>query len=248
MPEPLAPLRLLVRADDAASARAANEAIFETVTRGIVRNVSVMAAGPELEHAATLLKDLPGVAFGLHCTLNAEWPARRWRPLLAPADIPSLVDADGAFTDHPNRLAERGFVLAEIEAELSAQLARLRSAGFRPVYLDTHMGFQWLDGVAALLAALAAREGLVCDGPATHPRLPAPKGVTLPEAISAAHGGPFVRITHPGKVGEEMNAFHLPGHWPGVVAAERDAERVALCDPELLRRVADGTLLLERYA
>lgn len=242
------PLRLLVRADDAASARAANEAIAETVAHGIVRNVSVMAVGPALDHAAGLLKDLPGVAFGLHCTLNAEWATRRWRPLLPPADIPSLVEQDGAFTEHPRRLVERGFSPAEIEAELAAQLARLRAAGFRPSYLDTHMGFQWLPGVGPLLAAFAAREGLALDDPATHPRLRLPEGATLAGAIAEANGGPFVCITHPGKVGEEMNAFHLPGRWPGLVSAERDAERVALQDPALLARVADGSLVLERYA
>lgn len=246
---PTTPLRLLVRADDAASARAANEAIAETVTHGIVRNVSVMAAGTELEHAAALLKDLPGVAFGLPCTINAEWPARRWRPVLPPSDIPSLVEPDGTFTDHPRRLAERGFDLAEIEAEIHAQLARLREAGFRPVYLDTHMGFQWLDGVRPMLAALAAREGLVFDDPTTHPPLPSPPHLSFVEAITTAPGGgPFLRVTHPGKIGEEMNSFHLQGQWPGIVAAERDAERTALCDPALLRRVAEGSLVLERYA
>ncbi len=239
-------LRLITRADDAGSARAANEAIEETVRRGIIRNVSVMAAGAELEHAADLLRDLPGVCFGLHATLNAEWATVRWRPVLPASEVRSLLDADGAFTAHPLVLHERGFVLSEFAAEMEAQLARLRSVGFRPSYIDTHMGFHWLAGVEEVLGSLAQREGLLLDASLKHPCLPSWAG-GLGAAIGTATGGPWLLITHPGKNTPEMRAFINSDMPEGRVAAERDAERRTLCDAALLRRVEEGSLILETY-
>ena len=243
-----APLRLIVRADDAGSARAANEAILETVRRGIVRNVSVMAVGPELAHAAELLRELPGVALGFHAAINAEWSAPRWRPVLPPATVPSLVESDGAFTPAPIVLHERGFSLAELDAELRAQLARLHAHGLRPVYLDTHMGFDWLHGVPAVLDAIAADHGLVRDQPSTHPRLDCSPSA-LPEPIEEFCGAAArVLITHPGARGPEMHRFANERSPLGKIEAERDAERLALQSPPLLALVAQGRLVLETYA
>ena len=149
---------ILFRADDAGGARAANLAIAEAVTRGPVRNVSVMACGPELAHAASVFGPLAAagrIALGLHATINAEWAEVKWGPV-APADeVGSLLRGDGAFMSSPLVLHERGFVVAEVLHEVAAQLGCLRAVGLAPVYLDTHMGFDWLPGVREGLAALA---------------------------------------------------------------------------------------------
>lgn len=44
--------RLIIRADDAGSSRSANNAIFECASRGLVRNVSLMAPGPFIHDSA----------------------------------------------------------------------------------------------------------------------------------------------------------------------------------------------------
>lgn len=242
------PLRLIVRADDAGCARATNEAIAEAVDHGVVRNVSVMAVGPELEHAAHLLRDRPEVAIGLHVTINAEWTrGPRWCPILPSDMLPSLVDADGAFTSSPATLHHRGFSLAELRAEIEVQYLRLLFNGLNPVYLDTHMGFEWLEGVPDLLASFAGERGLVLDTASTHPRLQV-SAANLPRQIGRLGAGPYVLITHPGKLGPEMDAFANEDMPRGRVAAERELERQALCAEPLLDLVESGAVQLETYA
>lgn len=240
---------ILFRADDAGGARAANLAIAEAVTRGPVRNVSVMACGPELAHAASVFGPLAAagrIALGLHATINAEWAEVKWGPV-APADeVGSLLRGDGAFMSSPLVLHERGFVVAEVLHEVAAQLGCLRAVGLAPVYLDTHMGFDWLPGVREGLAALARREGLVMDMEATHPRLPAGRG--LAQRVRGAGPGLRVAITHPGRRGVEMDAFWHEGLAPGRVAAEREAEAAELVGEELAAALRETGAGLARYA
>ncbi len=236
---------MIVRADDIASARAANLGALDAVEEGIVRNLSAMAVGPELEHAAGLFADRLDIAIGLHVTINAEWDLVRWRPVAELADVSSLLDADGAFTREPMVLHERGFSISELRVEVEAQLGRLRRAGFRPCYLDTHMGFDWLDGVSDLLDEICRREGLIRDTPASHPRLPG--GGTIAERLAAASAGPWVLITHPARKEPDIARFHSRQHPPGTVKEQRNAERLELCDPELLARVQSGALVLRTY-
>ncbi|GAB4167606.1 MAG: hypothetical protein Fur0032_05670 [Terrimicrobiaceae bacterium] len=241
---------LIVRADDAASAKSANLAIRETVERGIVRNISVMGCGPELAHAADHLADLPKVCFGLHATLNAEWQSPKWRPVLACGLVPSLLAVDGAFYGHPRDLEIRNFSLEEMRSEILAQLARVREAGFKVSYLDTHMGFDWLPGVRDLLARIANEEGLILDTPESHPRVPcSADSESLAGRISRIESsGLRVLITHPGLLGGDMDGFSTPTDRPGEVASRRDSERRELCGAEVLRALEAKGIELALYA
>ena len=75
-------VQVAFRADDAGSCESANLAIAEAIDAGIVKNVSVMACGPALEHAVSLLKERRDIDIGLHVTLNAEWVKAKWPPVL----------------------------------------------------------------------------------------------------------------------------------------------------------------------
>jgi predicted glycoside hydrolase/deacetylase ChbG (UPF0249 family) len=66
---------LVTRADDAGSCRSANEAILEGVEAGVIKNVSFLAVGPEIEHAVELLGGRDDIAYGFHVCLNSEWEA-----------------------------------------------------------------------------------------------------------------------------------------------------------------------------
>lgn len=91
--------KLIVRADDFDSARAANAAILEAVRAGyLVRNVSCMAPGPYLDEGADALVALAHrVDIGLHLTVNAEWDAIKWAPCAPPEKIPALLNEKGEF-------------------------------------------------------------------------------------------------------------------------------------------------------
>ncbi|MBD2867190.1 ChbG/HpnK family deacetylase [Paenibacillus arenilitoris] len=73
---------LVTRGDDLGSSRSANAGILEACRSGLLKNVSVMACAPYAEEAAELLRDAPGVCFGIHATFNAEWDFVRWGPVL----------------------------------------------------------------------------------------------------------------------------------------------------------------------
>lgn len=124
--QPLPP-RLVIRADDMGSFRAANIACRESYEKGVVTSVEVMAVTPWFPEAARLLRAYPGVDVGLHLTVTSEWENVKWRPLTA---CPSLTDSNGYFFPmiSPNpaypglSVMENKWNLAEIEQEFRAQI------------------------------------------------------------------------------------------------------------------------------
>ena len=86
--------RLIVRADDIASSRAANIACMQTALDGITTSIEVMVVCPWFPEAAKLLNDNPTIDVGLHLTITSEWENIKWRPL---TNCPSLTDANGYF-------------------------------------------------------------------------------------------------------------------------------------------------------
>jgi predicted glycoside hydrolase/deacetylase ChbG (UPF0249 family) len=224
---------------------------LEACERGIVRNASLMAPGPAFAETARLFAGRPEICLGLHVTLNAEWQAVRWGPVLPPEQVPSLVDECGHFLPSPRRLRARGFELEEAVAEAEAQLDQARALGLEIAYLDEHMGVGWLPGLRERLAALREQAGLV-DAPRFR-SLPGveSKGADLVSTwlarIDAAPPGTYVFVTHPGVDDEEMRRLYLAGEPPGEIARERDAERRALTDPRLAEGLRERGVEIVRY-
>ena len=81
--------RLIVRADDMGSFRAANIACLKGYTEGIESSIEVMVVTAWFPEAARLLRENPGIDVGLHLTLTSEWENVKWRPL---THCPSLTD------------------------------------------------------------------------------------------------------------------------------------------------------------
>jgi chitin disaccharide deacetylase len=181
-----------------------------------VRNVSVMAVGPYFD-AFAAVGPVPGASLGLHATINSEWRTPRWGPLTA---APSLVRPDGTFRVFPDDHAREGFRVEEVEAEVRAQLARMREAGLDPEYLDEHMVFHRLPGVEEALARIAREEGLVYA-----PDLSWWAGETK--------GGPYVAVYHPADEDAVSRGWILEGEpgTPGRVARERAEEARELLGP-----------------
>ena len=238
--------RVVFRADDAGSTEGANLAILQTVQEGVVRNVSVMAPGPAVEHAASVLAGIEGIAIGLHVTLNSEWEEVKWGPISA---APSLVEPDGSFTREPKVLHDRGFSLDEAVAEVEAQLAWLRALGFRVAYLDEHMGVGWLPGLGERLAALCEREGLVSSSRVTY--LSEASLADAPSLLGAILHGPdepFVVVAHPlPNVDPVARRFTFGGLQPGEILRERAQDRRTLTDPRLVGMVQTGHIASLTY-
>lgn len=152
---------MIFRGDDAGSTHSANRALVQAAHAGVLRNISVMTPGPAFDSWAPAFRELKGVAFGLHATLNAEWSGIKWGPELSRNRVPSLVDDRGYFLPSPVHLSRRGFSVDEALAEVQAQLDDARDQGLPISYLDEHLEVGRLDGLREGFARLAEREGLV---------------------------------------------------------------------------------------
>lgn len=231
-------VQIAFRGDDAGSCESVNLAIAEAAAAGTVKNVSVMACGPALEQAVSLLKDVEGIDLGLHLTLNAEWVTIKWSPALLAEQVPTLLEPGSPyFTTAPRVLRERGLSVEEAVAEAEAQLARARSMGLRIACMDEHMGVGGLPGLRPELQKLCDREGIPHLNSLNLMRLPTTENIPLVErwlmALKDASEGTYLVVTHPGRVAPDMEAFYEVGGTPGIIARERDAERQALTDPAL---------------
>lgn len=134
--------RLIVNADDFGFTSGVNRAIIEGHTRGVVTSSTLMANGHAFAEAAQLARTVPQLSVGCHVVLiDGE-------PVLDPREIPTLAstsDANsGASHFHQGLKAFAARALArrlspqQIEAEASAQIRKLQSAGIVVSHLDTH--------------------------------------------------------------------------------------------------------------
>ncbi|HEY5177839.1 MAG TPA: ChbG/HpnK family deacetylase [Terriglobales bacterium] len=137
--------RLIVNADDFGLTAGVNRGIVEAQERGIVSSATLMANAQAFAEAASLARSLASrkarFSVGCHVVLLDGEP-------LLPADrIASLLQPRAQNGSSQFRVKLNDFVIAsfrnklnptEIEAEASAQIERLQSAGVRPSHFDTH--------------------------------------------------------------------------------------------------------------
>jgi hopanoid biosynthesis associated protein HpnK len=131
--------RLIVNADDFGFTRGVNRAIVEAHTHGIVTSSTLMAHGPAFDDAVQLAKELPRLSVGCHVVLiDGE-------PILDPVRLPTMTSGNSAsarFRDGLKGFAARALAgrldPGEIEAETSAQIGKIQSAGISVSHLDSH--------------------------------------------------------------------------------------------------------------
>ena len=127
---------LIVNADDFGMCKAANEAVFDLFRSDCLKSSTVMIPCPAAEEAARFAAENPQYAIGVHLTLTSEWDTYKWGPLTG---AKSLMEETG-YMPHPAADAESKGDLAEMEAELRAQIDQARTWGMEPSHLDNHMG------------------------------------------------------------------------------------------------------------
>jgi hopanoid biosynthesis associated protein HpnK len=131
--------RLIVNADDFGLTQGVNRAIEEAHSNGIVTSATLMANGAAFEDAIQRAKSNSRLSVGCHVVLVDGLP------VLGGGQIPTLSDkksGDGRFLDRLSSFALRvvtgGIHPDEIEAEATAQIRKLQSAGIPVSHLDTH--------------------------------------------------------------------------------------------------------------
>ena len=155
-------IHFVTRADDLGSSNSANQAIQQVVDAGFIKNVSVMAPGPNVEQAAAQLANRKDICFGMHTTLNAEWDRVKWGPVLPLKESSGLVDKDGYFLPDPSLFATTKPRVELIMQEVAAQLERLHTLGFNIQYIDSHMFPEmFVEGLDEAMADFARQKGLI---------------------------------------------------------------------------------------
>jgi hopanoid biosynthesis associated protein HpnK len=128
--------QLILNADDFGLTRGVNEGIVRAHRQGILTSATLMANSPAFDDAVAQAKAAPTLGVGCHLVLVGG------TAVSPPAEIPSLVEADGKFPATLPQLVAKvssGAVRSrDIEMELRAQIEKVRRAGIEPTHLDTH--------------------------------------------------------------------------------------------------------------
>jgi predicted glycoside hydrolase/deacetylase ChbG (UPF0249 family) len=166
--------RLIINADDFGLTSGVNRGIAESHARGIVTSATLMANSQAFDEAIGLARsfaDGTRTAFGVGChvvLLDGE-------PLLPVTKVASLVQRGARNGAVEFRGSLNDFIVAsfrhklspdEIEAEASAQIARIQAAGVQLSHFDTHKHTHMFPAVLRpLLRAAKARQVLAVRNP-----------------------------------------------------------------------------------
>lgn len=249
--------RLIVNADDLGRAPGINAGIARAHRDGIVTAATLMVNAPASMAAGRLAGLLPSLDVGVHLALTYG------RPVTDAAQIPSLVETDGAFPTRPTAFLGTGRAAAE-EAlvEYRAQYERARRLiGRPPSHLDSH---HWLHDEPALewaMTELARETGAAVrqQSPAQRERFRA-AGLRTPDVfrrdfqhagrIDVAHliaildetgEGVTELMCHPGEPDADLAATSS-------YAADRAVELATLCDERVSAAIRDGGITLATFA
>lgn len=128
--------RLVINSDDFGLTSGVNRAIAEARSRGVVTSATLMARSNAFADAVQTAAAVPALAVGCHVVLLDG------TPVLPPHLVPTLLD-DG--TRFRRSLAQFAVAItrnrisaAEVEAEATAQIRQIQSAGILVSHLDTH--------------------------------------------------------------------------------------------------------------
>ena len=131
--------RLIINADDFGLTAGVNRAIIEAHTRGIVTSSTLMATGPAFADAVRLAKETPLLSVGCHVVLIDGVP------VLDAARLPTITSRNSrparfghSLKSFAARALTRRLNPAEIEAETTAQIRKIQSAGISVSHIDSH--------------------------------------------------------------------------------------------------------------
>lgn len=256
-----APPRLIVRGDDMGYSHSGNEAIVKCYTEGIETTIEVIVPSPWFPEAARMLAEHPDVDVGIHLALTSEWDNVKWRPLSA---CPSLRDADGYFFPmvHPNKnyphrsILEQPWRLADVEAELRAQIELGLKKIPRASHVTTHMGCGGLSGETKALVRRLAKEYRIDIAPdelGVHSvRYAGPHATSGEKRDSFAKmlagldaDKTYLFVDHPGLDGPELRAIHHIGYEN--VALDRQGVTDTWTDPQIRRLIEAKGIQLISY-
>ena len=130
--------RLIINADDFGLTRGVNRAIVEGHEHRVVTSSTLMANGAAFEDAVHRARSAPRLSVGCHVVLVDG------APLLESAQVSSLIASlnPARFVNGISKFALRACTgqlhAGQVEAEVTAQIRKLQSAGILVSHLDSH--------------------------------------------------------------------------------------------------------------
>lgn len=131
--------RLIVNADDFGLTSGVNRGIVESHEHGIVTSATLMACGTKFQEAVELDSRMPQLSVGCHVLLVDA------SPVLELQQVSSLATATSESPKFRNSLVSfAGLAITgrldedQIEAEITAQIRKLRAARIKISHLDSH--------------------------------------------------------------------------------------------------------------
>lgn len=127
--------KVILHADDFGFNDDTTAATIACFKDGLLTSATIMAAMPATKPAIAFARAHPEFSFGAHLVFVDE------RPLLDPAQLPTLTDREGRFL--PTReLRKRALLgkisIEDVEREMEAQLGLLRDCGVPLSHVDSH--------------------------------------------------------------------------------------------------------------
>jgi predicted glycoside hydrolase/deacetylase ChbG (UPF0249 family) len=174
--------RLIVNADDFGLTSGINRAIVELNELGLLTSATLMAQAPATDRAIELARATPSLGVGCHVVLLDGEPSLRAMelPTLADQKTGRFQPSLGGFL---RRVLAGAIRPAEIEAEATAQIARLQRSEVHPTHVDTHKHTHMFPAVLRPLLRAARAAGI---GAVRNPFEPA-------WSVRATPGAPLIR-------------------------------------------------------
>lgn len=130
---------IILHADDVGMCEEANIATKEYLSNHHIQSAAIMMPCAYAAEMIAWARKNPRMDVGLHLTLTSEWKTYRWGPVSDPASVPSLIDAGGKLWHEVPDVVNHATV-SDVGKEISAQIDKSISLGYRPDHIDTHMG------------------------------------------------------------------------------------------------------------
>jgi hopanoid biosynthesis associated protein HpnK len=130
--------RLIINADDFGLTAGVNRGILHSHQHGVVTSTTLMACGDRFEEAAALVKNAPELSVGCHVVLVDGTPALNAAQVSSLLLSPSTPRFRESLVNFAYMAMAGRLDTAQIEAEVTAQVTKLQSAGIQVSHLDSH--------------------------------------------------------------------------------------------------------------
>lgn len=127
---------LIIHADDTGLCTDQNKATFNLLDTGKITSTSIMVPCEAFSEGVNYAKKNQDSDFGIHLTITSEWQNYKWKPLLPPEEVPTIINDDGYFFGHD---FYKYVNVSDVKKELCEQINKAIREGITPTHLDCHM-------------------------------------------------------------------------------------------------------------